>query len=136
MNASVRAAVEQLERAFLGHRLEVLEDGQGGAFVIVEDLELGPAFTPSRSWVGFQIPALYPRADIYPHYVCPELTRVSGPLTTPLNPDRQMPGFNRAAVMVSRRSNRWDPARDTAALKLHRVLMWFAEQADGMQVAA
>lgn len=137
MNAPVKAAVEQLERAFVGHRVEVLEDGQGGAFVIVEDLELGPAFTPLRSWVGFQIPALYPRADIYPHYVCPELTRVdSGPLTTPLNPNRQMPGFNRSAVMVSRRSNHWDPARDTAALKLRRVLMWFAEQADDIQVAA
>jgi hypothetical protein len=38
--------------------------------------------------------------------------------------------------MVSRRSNRWDPARDTAALKLHRVLLWLDEQAPRRQVAA
>lgn len=117
--------------------MSVLEDGHGGAFVVVDDLELGRAFTPSRSWIGFQIPALYPRADVYPHYVCPELGRADGgPLTTPLNPGQAMPGFNRPAVMVSRRSNRWDPARDTAALKLQRICLWFAEQAGGSQVAA
>jgi len=38
--------------------------------------------------------------------------------------------------MVSRRSNRWDPARDTAALKLHRVLLWFREQAAPRRIAA
>lgn len=137
MNPSVTAALAQLNRAFSGHAVSVLEDGHGGAFVIVDDLGLGPAFTPSRSWVGFQIPALYPRADIYPHYVCPELGRADGgPLTTPLNSGRLMPGFNRPASMVSRRSKRWDPARDTAALKLQRVLMWFAEQAGRSQAAA
>jgi hypothetical protein len=137
VNPPVAAAIEQLGRAFAGHAVSALEDGQGGAFVIVDDLELGPAFTPSRSWIGFQIPALYPRADVYPHYVCPELSRSDGgPLTAPLNPGIPTPGFNRPAVMVSRRSNRWDPAMDTAALKLQRLCTWFAEQAGGSQVAA
>jgi hypothetical protein len=38
-----------------------------------------------------------------------------------------MPGFDRPAAQVSRRSNRWNPALDTATLKLMRVLRWFAE---------
>ena len=99
MNPPVAAAIAQLERAFAGHAVSVLDNGDGGAFVIVDDLELGPAFTPARSWIGFQIPALYPRADVYPHYVCSELVRADGgPLTTPLNPCQAMPGFDRPAV--------------------------------------
>lgn len=137
MNVPVASAIAQIERAYPDHPVAVAEDGQGGAFVIVEELELGPAFAPSTSWVGFQIQALYPRADVYPHFVRFDLARADGGvLTTPLNPGHPMPGFNRPAVMVSRRSNRWDPARDTASLKLQRILIWFAEQARESQVAA
>ena len=32
--------------------------------------------------------------------------------------------FTGAATMVSRKSNRWNPAQDTAALKLAKVLDW------------
>ena len=105
--------------------------------MIVDELELGSTFAPSTSWIGFQIPALYPRADIYPHFVRPDLARADGrALTAPLNPGHSMPGFNRPAVMVSRRSNRWDPARDTASLKLQRILTWFIEQDSRSRVAA
>jgi len=31
---------------------------------------------------------------------------------------------NRTAVQISRRSNRLDPATDTALIKLHKVLEW------------
>ena len=105
--------------------------------MILEDLDLGPAFTPSTSSVGFAISPLYPRADVYPHFVRPDLARSDGSaLTAPLNPGHAMPGFNRPAVMVSRRSNRWNPACDTAALKLHRVLFWFNEHQVPLRIAA
>jgi hypothetical protein len=128
--AAVQQALLELAESFPGHQLEQRPDGAGGAWVVLDDLPLGPAFVPACSWVGFAIGALYPRADVYPHFVRPELRRADGqPLTTPLNPGHPMPGFDRLAVMVSRRSNRWDPAHDTAALKLHRILLWFSQQA-------
>lgn len=137
MHAPVASAVAQVQRAFHEHPVTAIDDGLGGAFVVIESMNLGPAFVPGTSWVGFQIPAMYPRADVYPHFVRPDLARADGgPLTAPLNPGNQMPGFNRPAVMVSRRSNRWDPARDTAALKLQRILTWFWDQGERSRVAA
>lgn len=137
MTPSVTAAIKHVACAFPDSRTSYLDDGHGGAFVIVDGLDLGPAFTPRTSWIGFAIPALYPRADVYPHFARPDLARANGAaLTVPLNPGQTMPGFNRPATMVSRRSNRWDPSRDTAVLKLHRVLLWFKEQAAPQRIAA
>jgi hypothetical protein len=137
MNPSVASAINQVARAFPDSRTTYREDGQGGAFVLVDEVDLGPAFTPRTSWVGFAISSLYPRADVYPHFVRPDLVRADGAaLTVPLNPGQTLPGFDQPATMVSRRSNRWDPARDTAALKLHRVLLWFKEQAAPARIAA
>jgi hypothetical protein len=137
MNTSVAAAITQVARAFPDSCISHLGDGQGGAFVIIDELDLGPAFTPGITWVGFAISPIYPRADVYPHYVRPDLGRTDGSiLTVPLNPGQTMPGFNRPATMVSRRSNRWDPARDTAVLKLHRVLLWFRQQVVPDRIAA
>ncbi|HVV12775.1 hypothetical protein [Amycolatopsis sp.] len=34
----------------------------------------------------------------------------------------------RAALQLSRRSNRWNPARDNAALKAQKVITWFTTQ--------
>ena len=134
---AVAHALVELEQAFPDHAIQSRPDSQGGVWVIIEDIPLGPAFVPAVSWIGFAISALYPRADVYPHYVCPQLSRTDGaPLAAPLNAGHVMPGFERTAVMVSRRSNRWDPARDTAALKLHRVLLWFDEQSTRHEVAA
>lgn len=137
MNPAIAAAIGDLARSFSDSRTSYIDDRQGGAWVLVEDVDVGPAFTPRTTWVGFVISPLYPRADVYPHFIRPDLTRTDGaPLTAPLNPGQSMPGFNRPAIMVSRRSNRWDPARDTAALKLHRVLLWFREQAVPSRIAA
>lgn len=137
MTPHVSDAIAQLGRAFSDHQVVQLDDGQGGAFVIVEGLDLGPAFAPSASWIGFAISSMYPRADVYPHFARPDLARSDhAALTTPLNPGHTMPGFNRPAVMISRRSSRWDPARDTAALKLHRILLWFNQQAAPLRIAA
>jgi len=137
MTPHVAQAIAEVARAFPDQQISHLDDGQGGAFVIVEDPDLGPAFSPPTSWVGFAIAGLYPRADVYPHFVRPDLARADRlDLMTPLNPGHTMPGFNRPAVMVSRRSNRWNPAHDTAALKLHRVVMWFNDQDPPVRIAA
>jgi hypothetical protein len=34
----------------------------------------------------------------------------------------------RQVTQISRRSNRWDPAVDTAAAKLAKVLQWLSER--------
>lgn len=138
MTPEVQHRIEQIRAAFPGHAVHVLADGQGGAHVVVDDLELGPAFAPATSWVGFTLDFQYPRSDVYPHFLRPDLAMADGRtlLSPPLHAGQTMPGFGRAATMISRRSTRRDPARDTAALKLLRVLHWFHEQAPAREQAA
>lgn len=105
MTPSVAAAVDGLKKAFPNATVTVLaEDGNGGAFVLVDGVELGPKFNPAKTWFGAQLPANLPYADIYPLFMGPEVKRADGvALTGPLS------GLNwqgRQAVQVSRRNNR------------------------------
>ena len=123
MNDLVQGAVEQIRIAFEDHRLEVQEDGQGGAFMLIEDVDVGEIYAPQTTWIGFRITFQYPNADVYPHFVRSDLLRKDGrPLGDGIGAGHQFLG--RAALQVSRRSNRLNPATDTALLKLMKVLKW------------
>jgi len=60
----VAKAIDELKRAFPCSDVSIREDGDGGAYVIVENVEIGSRFEPSTTWLGGHIPALYPYADI------------------------------------------------------------------------
>src|SRR5688500_12697351 len=126
MTPEVQAAIEEIRTAFPGHRLDVEPEAQGGAYVVVHNLSLGERYEPHTSWVGFLVDFQCPYSDVYPHYIVAEVKRAdstshgggfSGPTQWPGRKDRQ-------ALQVSRRSNRWNPAVDTAATKLAKVLEW------------
>ncbi|MBD2772252.1 hypothetical protein [Iningainema tapete] len=122
MTPEVQQAITEIQQAFPGHTVEVEAEGQGGAHVIVHDLLIGEQYVPFTTWVGFTISYQYPYADVYPHYLNAELRRVNGLV--------QGAGLslatwrNRQVIQVSRRSNRWNAAIDTAATKLTKVLTW------------
>ena len=69
MKTEVSSAIEELKLQFSSSAVTASEDGQGGAHVFLEVINLGPGFRPDHTWVGFQIPAQYPYADIYPVFV-------------------------------------------------------------------
>jgi hypothetical protein len=121
LTPSVTTAVGAVRNHFAGKPIEVIADGTGGAFVIVHDIEVGPGYVPSTTWLGFQISAAYPSADIYPHYIG-VLTRADG------QPHReaiqQVTWQNRPALQLSRRSNGWNASVDNAALKAEKVIKW------------
>lgn len=126
MNPPVQQAICELEEAFPGHRIECEPDGDGGAFVRTHDLLFGDAYEPDRGWVVFRILYNYPHVDIYPHYLPPGLARRDGrPLGEAFHQQSVEAGsFQGPATMVSRKSNRWNPSLDNAALKLAKVLDW------------
>jgi len=127
----VAEALKEIRTSFAAHRVDLEPDGQGGAFVRVYDLSLGKAFNPASSWVGFQITFQYPFADVYPHYVRSDLSRIDGQALAPplhINNSFALPSGAIAAVMVSRRSNHRDPLTDTAVVKLAKVLDWLRSQ--------
>ncbi|HMO00370.1 MAG TPA: hypothetical protein PKD59_13235 [Miltoncostaeaceae bacterium] len=131
MKPAVASALEELETAQVGTGIEVRPDPDGGAFVRVHGVDVGP-FAPPVTWIAFQITWAYPDADCYPHFVSPELRYVGAGPTPNVHPDGDLPaamsrgaqaaGFDEPAIQVSRRSNRRDPDTDSALQKLLRVI--------------
>ena len=131
MKEEVTRAVQEIIEAFPNNdafpkdRVVVREDDQGGAWVIVEDVDIGELYEAPKSWIGFRITFQYPNADVYPHFVRSDLVRK----------DKRALGdgtsgghsfMGRPAIQLSRRSSRLNPATDTALLKLHKVLHWLS----------
>jgi hypothetical protein len=119
---AVRQAITEIEGTFESG-VTTREDGQGGAYVIVEDAPLAGPWTQDSTWVGFHIAHTYPYADVYPHFIRGDLTRRDGqPAIGPAMSHTQFEG--RQGIQLSRRSNRRDPQRETALMKLLKVLEW------------
>src|SRR5450759_3840669 len=78
LTSEVNAAIDEIRHHFDQTVTTLVEDGQGGAYVFVEDVDLGPKYSPSRSWIGFQVTFQYPYSDVYPHFVRGDLTRAEG----------------------------------------------------------
>lgn len=123
MTPEVDKAIEEIKALFSANTVEVEPVSDGGARVIVHDIEIGSQYTPNKSWIGFIVGFQYPRADVYPHHVDPEVKRVDG---KPLGEGFSGPLLwqERNCTQVSRRSNKLDPTIDTAATKLVKVIEW------------
>lgn len=121
-------AIDELHHTFSETTVTYVPDDQGGAWVTIAEVPLGSAFTSATSWMAFQITHPYPEADVYPHFVRPDLARVDGAAhgegfaLTSFGPD------NVAAMQLSRRSNRLNPTVDTAATKALKVLRWLEQR--------
>jgi hypothetical protein len=121
MKVEVAVAIEELGRQFAGSSLGVREDGQGGAFVVMDRVSLGPRFRPDSSWVGFQIPAQYPYADIYPIFIAEDVSRVDGvAFVAPVTRGHTFEG--RPAIQISRRNGAAQSEMQKATAKLLKVL--------------
>ena len=117
----VRMAVAEIAAVY--PHVSPKPDGDGGAHVVVEGIKLAAIYRQRETWVGFHITYAYPQADVYPHFVRGDLCRVDGAALGEGTSTGHSFG-DRAAVQLSRRSNRLNPAVDTALLKLQKVLKW------------
>ena len=126
MKQDVAKAIEELKRAFPSSEVFTQEDGEGGAYVIVEDVGLGCRYQPSSTWLGGHISALYPYADIYPLFMADDVYREDGvAFEPPVTPGAQFCG--RPALQISRRNNSTQHYPQTAVAKFMKVLH-FLEQ--------
>jgi hypothetical protein len=129
MNPPVEKAIAETRAAFVGHQVDVEPDSEGGAYVTVQGLHLGDQYAPNTSWVAFHITFQYPHADVYPHFCVAGLKKNGQDVTPPFHKgDWKTPSIAAPATSFSRRSNRWNPAADTAAIKLTKVLDWIRSQ--------
>lgn len=128
INPAITGAVHEIQETFAESAVTVTATGDGGAWVVIDPVPLSPTYTQDSSWMAFLITFAYPEADVYPHFVRPDLMRTDGgalgegfsPTTWGL--------AGEAGMQLSRRSNRLNPAVDTAATKVLKVLKWLNEQ--------
>lgn len=131
MNSAVLQAVQEISRSMPGCDVVAEPDDDGGAFVTVNGVDLGTGYIPATTFVGFRITFQYPIADIYPHFVTPDLRRADGTSFGEgfhTGKEWKTPSVTLVATMVSRVSRRRDAAIDTAATKLLQVLTWIRNQ--------
>lgn len=128
MKPAVDQAIAELRSQFGDPRVQIAELPDGGARVVVEGLELGAPYVQPETWCGFTLAPLYPYADVYPHFVRPDLSRIDGKaLQTPIHIGNTF--YDRPAIMVSRRTRLTGPANpNTAVLKLLKVQSWLLAQ--------
>jgi hypothetical protein len=119
---AVAEAVAAVREHFADHTLEVTPDGNGGAFVVIGDVDFGPRYTPQTTWLGFLIDAASPHSDIYPFY-CGRVGRIDGNAYG--EGVQPVDWRGQPALQLSRKSNRRN-GFDNAILKTERVIEWFA----------
>ncbi|PZE40798.1 hypothetical protein DEJ21_00760 [Curtobacterium sp. MCSS17_006] len=116
--------MDELEQTFLDAKVTFESDGQGGAWVRIDPVSLGPAYQEERSWIAFQITYPYPEADVYPLFIRPDLHRRDGAAHGIAFQNVTWGPHGEPGTQLSRRSNRLNPAVDTAATKVLKVLRW------------
>ena len=120
MNQEVAEAIEQLKRAYAPSAVTVTDDGQGGAYVVVEAVDLGERFVPATSWMGGHLSPLYPSADIYPVFIDAGVRRADGKaFEVPITAGANFQG--RPAWQVSRINRQVQIAPQTAVMKFAKI---------------
>jgi hypothetical protein len=123
MNAEVGRAVQAIRHSFEGASVVVEEDGAGGAYVFIEPVDLGTRFGPCTTWIGAHLTAQTPYSDVYPLFIGPNVSWVDGrAFSPPITVGHTFRG--RAAIQVSRRSNKRDPKLEPPVAKINKVLNW------------
>ena len=121
MKQDVADAIEELKQAFPSSTVTISEDGQGGAYVFVENLDIGARFAPSITWMGGHITALYPYADIYPVFIDAAVSRAGGRgFDAPITQGHNFAG--RPAIQISRANNQVQNCPQTAVAKFMKIL--------------
>ena len=127
MNETVTIAVKQLQNFYGVENVEAITDGEDGAYVLVKNLPVGDIYNLPLIWCRFRITYMYPEAQVYPHYINPEIKRKDG---LPLGGGISDPMIwnNHSVIQISRTSKNWNPALDTAQIKLEKIIQWLREK--------
>src|SRR5438093_8659010 len=100
---AVAEAIAELEREF--GQLQAEPAGDGGVYVTIAGLKIGPRWEPAIIDVSFLVPFNFPFNYIYPFYTNAVLTRVDGnALPSAL---QRVIWRERDVTQISLRPNRW-----------------------------
>lgn len=126
--AAVVSAITEVQAAYGRDQVRIVPDGQGGAWIEILAVDLGPTYVQETTFVVFLLPFNLPGADIYPLFIRDDLVRSDGAALgeglqrTTLSWPGQPP--QRSVVQISRRTRRGAFASQTAVQKVEKVLEW------------
>lgn len=123
---AVAEQIAELRTQFADKTVTAESDGAGGAFVVINPIDPGPAYRQCESWLGFQITHMCPDAAIYPVYLSPDLERADGEAHKP--PITVGSWRGRPALQYSLKDVQHHPESDTAAIKAAGVIACLAER--------
>jgi hypothetical protein len=126
VTAEILQAMDEIRATFPDSDVSCEEDGQGGAWVRVDPVATGPSYAQSSTWVAFQITFPYPDADVYPHFVRSDLSRIDA---QPLGEAFQQVSWGprvEPGTQISRRTNQVDARTNNAAAKALNVVSWMS----------
>lgn len=121
VNSQVSTAIEETRSNFPDAQVHACPDGNGGAHMIVDSVELGPPYAQEATWIGFHVPHTYPYSDIYPHFVRPDLSRLDGAAFGEGLSSGEFQGH--PAVQISRKSKN-STEMNHCVTKLISVMCW------------
>lgn len=128
LKGAVSEAIVAVRAQYGEDKVREIPDGQGGAWVEIDEVELGAAYLEGTSFLVCLLPFNLPNADVYPLFLRPDLARTDG---QPLGEGFQvtqvsLPGENRprSVVQVSRRTREGLFMQQTAGQKVEKVLAW------------
>jgi len=122
MTPEVQQAIDEIKATFTDASVESKSDGDGGAFITVDPVELSDAYDQSSTWMGVHITMNYPNSDTNPHFVRPDLSRKDEKDVASNVTKGDFQG--RQAFQISRSSPRRNPEHETAAIKMLKVMKW------------
>ena len=71
MKQDVATAIDELRCAFPDTSVWSEQDSEGGAYVILENVDIGSRYVPTSAWIGGHVTALYPlRGHLSPFHGC------------------------------------------------------------------
>lgn len=123
LNPEIAEAVEEI-LAHFGHRASREPDGQGGALVTVEDVDLPASWARQTAPLRFMVPYNFPATPPYPFYL-PKDVQPPTPWHQAMQP---IEWRGEQMIQVSLRNNNWDPARDRVLGCILQVGDWLRAQ--------
>ena len=128
MKGPVTAALSVMSERYGAERVRAVPDGQGGAWVEIDGIDLGATYEQTTTFVLVLLPFNLPNADVYPVHVRHDLSRSDGAglgegfsATAVTWPGDSEP---RPVTQVSRRTRGSEFTRQTPLQKIEKVIEW------------
>jgi hypothetical protein len=120
LSEGVSLGLADLEEVFSG-RVRHEPDGEGGAYVVVEGIELGPNWSATSAELAFHLAYNFPASSIYPYYLQSDVVPAGGAFPQAL---QRVEWRGSPMIQVSLRQERWDPRRDNAVGAVMQTQDW------------